>query len=80
MKQVLVIDNHDSFVYNLIAILKEIENVEFTVMKNDEIDFNSLKNYKYILISPGPNVPNNSGDLLKLIDYTHKTHSIFGVV
>lgn len=79
MKQVLVIDNHDSFVYNLIAILKEIKNVEYTVIKNDEIDFNSLKNYKYILISPGPNVPNNSGDLLKLIDYTHKTHSIFGV-
>ena len=79
MKQVLVIDNHDSFVYNLIALLKEIENVEYMVMKNDKIEFELLNNYEYILLSPGPNVPKNSGDLLKLIYYAHKTHSILGV-
>lgn len=79
MKQVLVIDNYDSFVYNLIALLKEEKEVEYRIMKNNEIDFNALTNYKYILLSPGPNVPKNSGDLLKLIEYTHKTHSILGV-
>lgn len=79
MKQVLVIDNHDSFVYNLIALLKERKDVEYNVMKNDKIDFKSLDKYNYILLSPGPNIPKNSGDLLKLIDLTHKIHSILGV-
>lgn len=79
MKQVLVIDNHDSFVYNLVGLLKEIEGVEYSIMKNDRIDFNQLKNYEYILLSPGPSIPTHSNDLLKLIAFAHKTHSILGV-
>lgn len=79
MKQVLVIDNHDSFVYNLIGLLKEIEGVQYKIMKNDQIDFKQLDNYQYILLSPGPSIPKHSNDLLKLIDITHKTHSILGI-
>lgn len=79
MKQVLVIDNHDSFVYNLIGLLKEIEGVEYSIMKNDKIDFKQLNKYQYILLSPGPNIPKHSNDLMKLIDSAHKTHSILGI-
>ena len=79
MKHVLVIDNYDSFVYNLIGLLKEFDDVEYSIMKNDEIDFDLLPKFEYILLSPGPSIPKLSNDLLKIIDLSHKTHSILGV-
>lgn len=79
MKHVLVIDNYDSFVYNLIGLLEEFDDVDYTIMKNDEIDFDLLPKFEYILLSPGPSVPRLSNDLLKIIDLSHKTHSILGV-
>lgn len=79
MKQVLVIDNHDSFVYNLIGLLREIEDIHWQIMRNDNIDFKQLENYQYILLSPGPGTPQHSNQLMQLIHHTHKTHSILGV-
>ncbi len=79
MKKVLVINNHDSFVYNLIGLLKEIEEVEYKIMQNDQIDFGQLKNYQYILLSPGPGIPQEANQLMQVIDHTQKTHSILGV-
>lgn len=79
MEKVLVIDNHDSFVYNLIQILRESENCLFDVMTNDKIKFISLHRYNKILLSPGPGIPQEAGGMMDLIKCCWKTHSILGV-
>ena len=79
MKRVLVIDNHDSFVYNLVQILRECENCQFDIVYNDNIDFSALNRYDKLLLSPGPGIPAEAGDLLPLIDRCKHTHSILGV-
>ncbi len=78
-KRVLVIDNHDSFVYNLVQILRENKDCQFDIVYNDRIDFSTLDRYDKLLLSPGPGIPSEAGDLLPLIDHCKETHSILGV-
>jgi len=70
--KVLVIDNYDSFVYNLVHYLEEL-NAEVTVKRNDQFQLNEVENYDKILLSPGPGIPDEAG-LLKevIIAYTGK--------
>lgn len=79
MKRILVIDNHDSFVYNLVQILRENEHCQFDIVYNDRVDFSVLGRYDKLLLSPGPGIPSEAGDLLALIDRCKTTHSILGV-
>lgn len=79
MKRALVIDNYDSFVYNLVQILRESTSVKFDVVRNDEIPFGKLPNYDKLLLSPGPGIPKEAGRLMELIDRCYNSHSILGV-
>lgn len=79
IKNILVIDNHDSFVYNLVQILRENEHCQFDIVYNDQIDFSSLSRYDKILLSPGPGIPLEAGDLLALIEHCKTTHDILGI-
>lgn len=79
MKHVLVIDNHDSFVYNLVQLLRENRHCSFDIVYNDQINFNTLHLYDKILLSPGPGIPEEAGQLLDLIHHCKYTHSILGV-
>ena len=79
IKRILVIDNHDSFVYNLVQILRENGNCQFDIVYNDEIDFSLLHHYDKLLLSPGPGIPAEAGELLPLIDHCKTTHDILGV-
>jgi para-aminobenzoate synthetase component 2 len=77
---ILVIDNYDSFTYNLVQYLGQIgENV--TVRRNDEIDIEGIKALapQHILISPGPCTPNEAGISLQLIDELKGQIPILGV-
>ncbi|SDG17724.1 para-aminobenzoate synthetase component 2 [Fontibacillus panacisegetis] len=77
---ILVIDNYDSFTYNLVQYLGELgEGV--TVRRNDEIDLEGISelNPDHILISPGPCTPNEAGITLKVIDRFKGEIPIFGV-
>jgi len=65
--KILVIDNYDSFTYNLVHALKKIEGVSVTVKRNDEIDIEEPAGYDKIVLSPGPGLPDEAGDLLKII-------------
>lgn len=78
MKKVLVIDNYDSFIYNLIHYLEEL-NCEVEVMKNDKINFSIVENYHKILLSPGPGLPSEAGSMMGLIKRYHTTKSLLGV-
>lgn len=79
MRHVLVVDCHDSFVYNLVQILRESEQCTFKVVPVDEIDFHSLSRYTHILLSPGPGLPEDHPQLLSLLEKSKTTHAILGV-
>ncbi len=77
---ILVIDNYDSFTYNLVQYLGELGQ-EIVVKRNDEIDLAGIEALKpdHILISPGPCSPNEAGISLSLIDHFKGKIPIFGV-
>jgi len=78
MKKILVIDNYDSFVYNLVHYLEAFD-VEVDVVRNKSIDLNKVDAYDKILLSPGPGIPNEAGQLKTVIEQYYKTKSILGV-
>lgn len=76
---ITVIDNYDSFVYNLVRYLREIEGVKVCVMRNDEIHEETIRSSDAILLSPGPGIPSEAGQLLQVIKNYHKTKPMLGV-
>ncbi|WP_422659040.1 aminodeoxychorismate/anthranilate synthase component II [Paenibacillus sp. EC2-1] len=77
---ILVIDNYDSFTYNLVQYLGELGE-EVKVFRNDEIDIAGIKTLApdHILISPGPCTPNEAGVSLEVIEHFKGSIPIFGV-
>ncbi len=55
--KLVVIDNYDSFVFNLVRYLEENENCDVSVMRNDTVDYDQLDTCDGILLSPGPGIP-----------------------
>ena len=76
--KILVLDNYDSFVYNLVYILKELGG-DVEVFRNDKIELENVDKYDKILLSPGPGIPEEAGIMLDLIKQYASTKSIFGV-
>lgn len=77
-KQVLVIDNYDSFTYNLVHYLEDLD-CEVTVYRNDQFDIDEISVFDKILLSPGPGIPDEAGLLKEVIRKYGPTKSIFGV-
>jgi anthranilate synthase component 2 len=77
-KKVLVIDNYDSFVYNLVHYLEDLE-CQVTVYRNDEFNIDEIAEFDKILLSPGPGVPEEAGLLKDIIRKYGATKSILGV-
>ncbi|WP_083932902.1 anthranilate synthase component II [Gillisia sp. CAL575] len=75
---VLVIDNYDSFVYNLVHYLEELD-CDVTVIRNNEVDLDMIAKYDKILLSPGPGIPDEAGLLKEIIIKYAPTKSILGV-
>lgn len=78
MKKILVIDNYDSFTYNLVHYLEDL-NCEVTVYRNDEFDIDEIASFEKILLSPGPGIPDEAGLLKAVIEKYSPTKSILGV-
>ena len=77
---ILLIDNRDSFVYNVKALIEQCNVADrVDVVQNDKIDFGRLGYYSGIVLSPGPGIPNEAADMPKLIDICENTHSILGI-
>ena len=66
MKKIIIIDNYDSFTYNLVHYLEDL-NAAVTVYRNDEFDIDELQKFDKILLSPGPGVPKEAGLLFEVI-------------
>lgn len=78
MKKILVIDNYDSFTYNLVHYLEDL-NCEVTVFRNDEFYLEEVQPFDKILLSPGPGIPDEAGLLKEVIKTYAPTKSILGV-
>lgn len=76
---VLVIDNYDSFTYNLVHILEKQEGTTVTVKKNNAIKIEEVNNYDRIVISPGPGLPKDAGVTVDVIKTYHQKKPILGV-
>ncbi|MHC8948529.1 anthranilate synthase component II [Sphingobacterium hungaricum] len=77
-KKVLVIDNYDSFTYNLVHLLQEL-NADYEVWRNDKFELEDVDAYHKILLSPGPGIPEEAGLLMPLIKRYSDTKSILGI-
>ena len=66
MKKILVIDNFDSFVFNLVQYLEQL-GAEVEVVRNNEVDLDSLDKYDGILLSPGPGTPEDAGACVEVV-------------
>ena len=64
--KIVIIDNYDSFTYNLSHLVKEL-GAEVSVMRNDQFAMNNLQAYDKIILSPGPGIPSEAGLLLDVI-------------
>ena len=80
MKKIILIDNYDSFTFNLYHYLSSLK-VKVDVIRNDQITSNEILKRKYnkIVISPGPGNPNQSGNCLKIVKSLYKKIPILGV-
>ena len=75
---VLVIDNYDSFTYNLVHYLEALD-CEVRVIRNDEITDTVIQSFHKIVISPGPGLPDEAGQLKQFIKQYAATKSILGI-
>jgi len=80
MKKIILIDNYDSFTFNLYHYLSSLK-VNVDVIRNDQITSNEIlkKKYNKIVISPGPGNPDQSGNCLKIVRSLYKKIPILGV-
>ncbi|WP_242085433.1 anthranilate synthase component II [Aestuariivivens sediminis] len=78
MAKVLVIDNYDSFTYNLVHYLEDL-NCEVTVLRNDKLILEDVRPFDKIVLSPGPGIPDEAGLLKPIIKTYASTKSILGV-
>ncbi|MFT5640157.1 MAG: anthranilate synthase component 2 [Cyclobacteriaceae bacterium] len=78
--KILVLDNYDSFTYNLVHIIRELGFAEeLDVFRNDKISINDVGSYDHILLSPGPGLPKDAGIMPELLKKYASTKNILGV-
>lgn len=77
--KLLVLDNYDSFTYNLVQYIQEILGQDIDVIRNDQITIDEVNTYDAIILSPGPGLPKDAGIMAELIkQYAHRK-AILGV-
>ncbi|WP_272150043.1 anthranilate synthase component II [Tenacibaculum aiptasiae] len=77
--KILILDNYDSFTYNLVHYVEDITGELPDVYRNDEISIDEIKNYDAIILSPGPGIPDEAGILKETIKTYAGKIPIFGV-
>jgi anthranilate synthase component 2 len=77
--KILLLDNYDSFTYNLHHLITGFEGVEADVYRNDKIEVSAGEPYDRIVISPGPGIPSEAGITLAMIKRFYATKKILGV-
>ncbi len=79
MDKILILDNYDSFTYNLYHLIRECGCKDIEVVRNDQINLDDVEQFDKIVLSPGPGIPEEAGLLLPIIRRYAPTKSILGV-
>ncbi|MCH2046331.1 MAG: aminodeoxychorismate/anthranilate synthase component II, partial [Saprospiraceae bacterium] len=77
--KIILIDNYDSFTYNIAQCLRTYPKVSLTVQRNDQVILDELERFDAIVLSPGPGLPNEAGDLLAIISQYLTKKPILGI-
>jgi len=77
--KILIIDNYDSFTYNLVHLVKQCGNFKIEVIRNDRFTINDVQEFDKIIISPGPGIPDDAGLTKEVIKKYCQTKSILGI-
>jgi len=77
--KILVLDNYDSFTYNLVHYIEDLLKIKIDVFRNDKIDLENVNNYDKIILSPGPGLPSEAGILKNLVKEYASKKSILGI-
>ena len=78
-KKIILIDNYDSFSYNLKHQIEALIDHDIDIVLNDQFDLNALEEYDYIVLSPGPGLPFESGKIFDLLEAYHNSKKILGI-
>jgi anthranilate synthase component 2 len=79
VNKLLILDNYDSFTYNLVQLVEQHGGWDFDVIKNDEIDLEEVERYQKILLSPGPGLPKDAGIMPQILTNFAAKKSILGI-
>jgi anthranilate synthase component II len=77
--RLLILDNYDSFTYNLVHLIEKVSRIPFDIIKNDGISISEIAAYDKILLSPGPGLPSEAGIMPLVLKEYSSIKSIFGV-
>jgi anthranilate synthase component II len=77
--KILLIDNYDSFTFNIVELLRQTGYDAITMMKNDEIKWEEMNSFSHIILSPGPATPKESGSMLQVIEKYASTKKMLGI-
>ncbi len=77
--KILILDNYDSFTYNLLGLIRDEAGLEIDVIRNDEISIAEVAAYDRIILSPGPGLPADAGLMCEIILQYQHSKPIFGV-
>ena len=77
--RLLVLDNYDSFTYNLVHLIEKVSDIDFEVIRNDKISVEEVSQFDKILLSPGPGLPKDAGIMPQLLKRYADTKNIMGV-
>ncbi len=77
--KILVLDNYDSFTYNLVHLIGKVTDIPVSVFRNDKVSLDGVNDFDKILLSPGPGIPSEAGIMPELIKKYASTKSILGV-
>jgi anthranilate synthase component 2 len=79
LPRILVLDNYDSFTYNLVHLIKALGLAHLDIFRNDKIKLEEIAKYDKIILSPGPGIPSEAGILLDVIKEYAPSKPILGV-
>lgn len=77
--KLLLIDNYDSFTYNIVELLRQLKMDDISIKRNNEVDIEQAHQFDKIIISPGPATPRESGNILEIIKALSPSRSILGI-
>jgi len=79
MMRLLILDNYDSFTFNLVHLIEKVSPITFDVIKNDQLSISNVSKYDKILLSPGPGLPFEAGIMPQILKTYASSKSILGV-